>query len=185
MGSKSIIEVSRRRTSGKVKSSLNKRLENVKWGKFKLKDLFEIFSSKKIYHANQIDKIYDNHVVDSYPYIVRTTQNNGLRGYIKESKETFEEDLNGHTPLFKATEINFSEKNYIPYLQIVWEDNKIKYKKKFASIARQPLKKQPKLLDSLGGEMVKDIRQTLFNIQVAPQDKKGCIYGSVTFVRIN
>ena len=88
MGSKSIIEVSRRRTSGKVKSSLNKRLENVKWGKFKLKDLFEIFSSKKIYHANKIDKIYDNHVVDSYPYIVRTTQNNGLRGYIKESKET-------------------------------------------------------------------------------------------------
>ena len=106
-------------------------------------------------------------------------------GYPKESKETFEEDLNGHTPLFKATEINFSEKNYIPYLQIVWEDNKIKYKKKFASIARQPLKKQPKLLDSLGGEMVKDIRQTLFNIQVAPQDKRGCIYGSITFVRIN
>ena len=32
-------------------------------------------------------------------------------GYPKESKETFEEDLNGHTPLFKATEINFSEKN--------------------------------------------------------------------------
>lgn len=106
-------------------------------------------------------------------------------GYPKENPETHEKDENGHTSLFKATEINFSEKNYIPYLQIVWEDNKIKYKKKFASIAKQPIKKQPKLLDSLGSEMVKDIRQTLFNIQVAPQDKKGCIYGSVTFVRKN
>jgi len=53
-----------------------------------LGDLFEINSSKKIYHANYINKIFKNQVEDSYPYIVRTTQNNGLRGYIKENKET-------------------------------------------------------------------------------------------------
>ncbi len=106
-----------------------------------------------------------------------------VAGYPKESKKTHEIDENGDSVIFKVTEINFSNKNYIPYLQIVWENNKIKYKKKFASIAKQPLKHQSKMLNSLGDEMVKDIRQTLFKIQVAPQDKVGCIYGAVSFIR--
>jgi len=61
-------------------------LESVEWGEFKLGDLFEILSSKNIYHANEIDKIFDNQVHNSYPYVVRTTQNNGIRGYIIEDE---------------------------------------------------------------------------------------------------
>jgi hypothetical protein len=49
-----------------------------------LGDLFEVFSSKNIYHANEIDKIYNNQVTNSLPYVVRTTQKNGIRGYIIE-----------------------------------------------------------------------------------------------------
>ena len=56
--------------------------KNVEWGEFKLGDLFEINSSKKIYHAKEINKIFDRKINNSLPYVVRTTQNNGLRGYI-------------------------------------------------------------------------------------------------------
>ena len=57
-------------------------LKSVEWGEFKLDDLFEILSSKNIYHANEIDNIFNNQIDGSYPYVVRTTQNNGIRGYI-------------------------------------------------------------------------------------------------------
>lgn len=77
---------------GKVDSSLNKKLKNVEWGEIKLGDLFYIFSSKKIYHANQIDNIYENQVIGTYPYVVRTTQNNGIKGYIKASEETLNDE---------------------------------------------------------------------------------------------
>jgi hypothetical protein len=67
---------------GKVNTLLNKKLESVEWGEFKLDDLFEVNSSKKIYHANEINKIFSQQVSNSFPYVVRTTQNNGIRGYI-------------------------------------------------------------------------------------------------------
>jgi hypothetical protein len=72
------------RKLGKVDALLNEKLKKVEWGEFKLGDLFEIFSSKNIYHANEIDNIYNNQVTNSLPYVVRTTQNNGIRGYIIE-----------------------------------------------------------------------------------------------------
>jgi hypothetical protein len=61
-------------------------LEDVEWGEFRLGSLFEIHSSKKIFHANKIDKIYEKQVNNSFPYVVRTTQNNGIRGYILEDE---------------------------------------------------------------------------------------------------
>lgn len=51
------------------------------WQSFKLGDLFEVLSSKKIYHANTI-KIHDTQIKNSYPYVVRTTTNNGIKGFI-------------------------------------------------------------------------------------------------------
>ena len=45
--------------------------------------MFDILSSKKIFHANNI-QIYENRIKGSLPYVVRTTQNNGIRGYIIE-----------------------------------------------------------------------------------------------------
>ncbi len=51
------------------------------WQSFKLGDLFEVLSSKKIYHANTI-KIHDTQIENSYPYVVRTATNNGIKGFI-------------------------------------------------------------------------------------------------------
>lgn len=49
-------------------------------------DLFEISSSKKIFHSQEV-KINDTQKHYSYPYVVRSTINNGIRGYIEESDE--------------------------------------------------------------------------------------------------
>ena len=58
-----------------------------KWEEFKISDLFKVDSSKKIFHANQIRTIYDTEQSDTYPYVVRSTLNNGIRGYISENAE--------------------------------------------------------------------------------------------------
>ncbi len=60
---------------------LSSQLNAIKWGEFKLGDLFEVLSSKKIYHANTI-KIHDTQIENSYPYVVRTTTNKGIKGFI-------------------------------------------------------------------------------------------------------
>ncbi|WP_187917418.1 restriction endonuclease subunit S [Helicobacter pylori] len=51
------------------------------WQSFKLGDLFEVLSSKKIYYANTI-KIHDAQIENSYPYVVRAATNNGIKGFI-------------------------------------------------------------------------------------------------------
>ena len=68
--------------AGKVEALLDAKLKGVEWGEFRLGDLFTVCSSKKIFHAKEIDKIFDKQLGNSLPYVVRTTQNNGLRGYI-------------------------------------------------------------------------------------------------------
>ncbi|EQD92678.1 type II restriction endonuclease [Helicobacter pylori PZ5026] len=60
---------------------LSSQLSAIKWGEFKLGDLFEVLSSKKIYHANTI-KIHDTQIENSYPYVVRAATNNGIKGFI-------------------------------------------------------------------------------------------------------
>ncbi|EJC56234.1 restriction endonuclease subunit S [Helicobacter pylori] len=60
---------------------LSSQLNAIKWGEFKLGDLFEVLPSKKIYHANTI-KIHDTQIENSYPYVVRATTNNGIKGFI-------------------------------------------------------------------------------------------------------
>ncbi|TAF74862.1 MAG: restriction endonuclease subunit S [Bacteroidetes bacterium] len=71
---------------GKVASPFDKKLENVEWREFKLADLFDVSSSKNIYHASDIDRIFDEQIDNSLPYVVRTTQNNGIRGYVVENE---------------------------------------------------------------------------------------------------
>ncbi|NHA97224.1 type II restriction endonuclease [Helicobacter pylori] len=60
---------------------LSSQLNAIKWGEFRLGDLFEVLSSKKIYHANTI-KIHDTQIESSYHYVVRATTNNGIKGFI-------------------------------------------------------------------------------------------------------
>ncbi len=62
------------------------------WQHFKLGDLFEVLSSKKIYHANTI-KIHDTQIENSYPYVVRATTNNGIKGFIVDDP-TFTNEKN-------------------------------------------------------------------------------------------
>ena len=74
------------RPPGKIDASLGKALQKVEWGEYKLGDLFKILSSKKIYHANEIDLILKERRTGFYPYVVRATTNNGIRGYINENE---------------------------------------------------------------------------------------------------
>ncbi|MGN8425619.1 restriction endonuclease subunit S [Helicobacter pylori] len=60
---------------------LSSQLNAIKWGEFRLGDLFEVLSSKKIYHANTI-KIHDTQIENSYPYVVCAATNNGIKGFI-------------------------------------------------------------------------------------------------------
>ncbi len=71
---------------------LSSQLNAIKWGEFKLGDLFEVLSSKKIYHANTI-KIHDTQIENSYPYVVRATTNNGIKGFIIDAP-TFTNEKN-------------------------------------------------------------------------------------------
>ncbi|GAA7779263.1 restriction endonuclease subunit S [Helicobacter pylori] len=54
------------------------------WQSFKLGDLFEVLSYKKRFDANKVN-IYASKTKDTYPYVVRTSLNNGIRGYLKEN----------------------------------------------------------------------------------------------------
>ncbi|CAK00427.1 restriction endonuclease subunit S [Helicobacter acinonychis] len=70
--------------SGDEQNALKAFHENaLKWQSFKLGDLFEVLSSKKIYHANTI-KIHDTQIENSYPYVVRAATNNGIKGFIMD-----------------------------------------------------------------------------------------------------
>lgn len=61
----------------------------MEWGKYKLGDLFEINSYKKRFDANKVN-ILENW---NFPYVVRTSLNNGIRWYINEN-ESFLNDWN-------------------------------------------------------------------------------------------
>ncbi len=54
------------------------------WQSFRLGDLFEVLPYKKRFDANKVN-IYASKNKDTYPYVVRTSLNNGIRGYLKEN----------------------------------------------------------------------------------------------------
>ncbi len=78
MGSKSSIETARRKTRGKVVTSLNKKLENVEWGEFKLGNLFEIRGNPQLNKDS-----FTFHENAEFPYFTRTSFNNGVLGYVE------------------------------------------------------------------------------------------------------
>lgn len=57
----------------------------IEWREYKIGELFEVNSSKKIYHANAIHVI-DSKISNTYPYVSRSGKNNGVKGYLKECK---------------------------------------------------------------------------------------------------
>jgi len=106
-------------------------------------------------------------------------------GYPDENPKSSEQDTNGYTAQQKAYAINYSDANFIPYLQISHERNKVKYQKKFKWIAKRPPKQHARLLDDLGSEMVDDIKQSIAENKLSPLlEGPGSIYGSVSFVKV-
>ena len=65
---------------GKIDTPLDKKLSKVKWGKFKLSDIFTLQSYQKRFDANKVNILSSG----KYTYIVRTAHNNGQRGFIEE-----------------------------------------------------------------------------------------------------
>lgn len=60
-----------------------KDFEEMEWGEFEIGELFDFLTSKKRFDANKV-KILEN---GNYPYIVRTSLNNGTKGYLNENEE--------------------------------------------------------------------------------------------------
>jgi len=99
-----------------------------------LGDLFEVLSSKKIYHANTI-KIHDTQIENSYPYVVRAATNNGIKGFI----------IDDPTFANKKNTLSFAQDTFTVFYQKqpYFTGNKVKIlKPKFAF-------KSPKILHSI------------------------------------
>ncbi len=75
------------RPPGKIEASLNEKLQAVKWGEYTLGDLFEVESYTKRFDANKV-VIKEK---GKYPYIVRTSSNNGQKGFIDEDEQYLNE----------------------------------------------------------------------------------------------
>lgn len=80
------------------------------WKEFRIGDLFEVLSSKKIYHAVNLD-IKEIQEDGYYPYVVRSEQNRGIRGYIKKPND----DLNSQNTLSFAQDTFFAFYRDEPY----------------------------------------------------------------------
>ena len=63
----------------KVLEDFNK----IKWKEYKIKELFEVNSSKKRFDANKVDLVEQR----GFPYVVRTSKNNGIKGFIDEEEK--------------------------------------------------------------------------------------------------
>lgn len=72
-----------------MNASLNEKLQSVKWGEYRLGDLFDVLSYKQRFDANKVTLVEN----DGHPYIVRQGFDNGQKGIIKED-ETFLNDGN-------------------------------------------------------------------------------------------
>lgn len=71
----------RRVRPGKTVSPRPTKLKAWAYKEFKIKDIFEITTTKRKYNANAVK------FGGKYPYVVRTSQNNGIRGRIDENIE--------------------------------------------------------------------------------------------------
>lgn len=61
-------------------------MKNKQFKEFSVSKVFDILSSNGVFHAINVD-IYDNKCPNAHPYVVRTAQNNGIKGYIIEDEK--------------------------------------------------------------------------------------------------
>ncbi len=67
---------------GKIKASLDEKLKNVEWGKYKLENLFDVRTSKSIDEGKLVLLPYKQN--DLIEFVGRTKVNNGVKGYVQE-----------------------------------------------------------------------------------------------------
>ena len=82
MGSEKHFKKSRGERLGKIDSPLGKKLQAVKWGEYRLGDLFEVLSYKQRFDANKVTLVKTG----GHPYIVRQGSDNGQKGFIDEDE---------------------------------------------------------------------------------------------------
>ena len=99
-----------------IYQELQKRLDNVVWKEYKIWDLFEVKTSKKIFHANTV-YIYTKQIEWTLPYVVRSTKNNWIRWYIKENK-TFSNPWNTLSFAQDTFTVFYQEQNYFTWNNI-------------------------------------------------------------------
>ena len=66
-----------------MNASLNEKLGTVKWGEFKLGDLFEVVSYKKCFDANKV-AIIENR---GHPYILNSRRNYPIQSSVSRARE--------------------------------------------------------------------------------------------------
>lgn len=57
----------------------------MRYREFKLSEIIDIRSTKRVFNACDVD-ISEQNLDGYFPYVVRSSQNNGIRGYIREDK---------------------------------------------------------------------------------------------------
>lgn len=67
----------------KCESEALAHFNELKWREFRIGDLFDILTSKKRFDANKIKILNEG----KYPYIVRTSLNNGIKGFLDEDEK--------------------------------------------------------------------------------------------------
>lgn len=67
---------------GKIDAPLDKKLQTIKWGEFRLGDLFDVLSYKQRFDANKVTLVK----CGGHPYIVRQSTDNGQKGFIDEDE---------------------------------------------------------------------------------------------------
>lgn len=133
MGSFKYLEKSRfkRRKPGKVNSLLNKKLEKVKWGEYKLGDLFEI-NPTKYYRLKNEEIISENGTV---PLISNSSKGNGIMGYSNLKANNKGNTITCSDTTMGAETMFYQQNDFIGYSHIQHLVPKIKrFNKSIASV---------------------------------------------------
>lgn len=99
---------------GKIDSPLNKKLAEVKWGKFKIGDLFYINPTK--YYRLSNDEILDIH--GSVPLVSNSSEDNGVMGFSKLPANNVGNTITCSDTTLGGDTMFYQEKDFIGYSHI-------------------------------------------------------------------
>lgn len=104
----------RRWKLGKVETSLNEKLKNVKWGEFKLGDLFDINPTK--YYRLQNEEIINKN--GKVPLVSNSSTDNGIMGFSNLEANNTGNSITCSDTTLGAETMFYQEKDFIGYSHI-------------------------------------------------------------------